>query len=93
MKIIKLLLPVSLIVTMIGCASIAGDNTRNVNVIFNPSGAAIYVDNQRYGVTPATITLPNDIYGGKTVSVKKAGYQEQVKTVNTKFQTVAALDI
>lgn len=93
MKILKLLTVLSLILSTAGCASVAGDNTRTVKVTSKPSGAAVYVDNQNYGVTPTTITLPNDIYGGKVVSVKKPGYQEQVKTVNTKFQNVALLDV
>ena len=76
-----------------GCASIAGDNTRTVKVESNPPGAAVYVDNQQYGVTPAVINLPNYIYGGKTITLKKPGYQEQTMVVNTKFQPIALLDI
>jgi hypothetical protein len=93
MKLGKLLIALSLATAITGCASIAGDNTRTIKVTSKPSGAGVYVDNQQYGVTPASITLPNDIYGGKTVSVKKRGFEEQSKVVNTKFQPVAALDI
>lgn len=93
MTITKTLLAAGLMITLTGCASIAGDNTRAIKVTSKPSGAAVYVDNQQHGVTPTTVTLPNDIYGGKTVSVKKSGYQEQAKTVNTKFQPIAMLDV
>ncbi|MCE5295297.1 MAG: PEGA domain-containing protein [Chlamydiales bacterium] len=76
-----------------GCATIAGDNTRDVRVETRPAGATIYVDNQRYGVTPAVVTLPSYIYGGKLITVKKDGYQEQSMMVNSQFQPVALLDI
>src|SRR5690349_2233752 len=65
-----------------GCASIAGDNTRMVKVESTPSGADIFVDNQNYGVTPSVITLPSNIYGGKTVTLKKEGYKDQTMVVN-----------
>lgn len=81
----------SLIVT--GCASIAGDNTRQVCVKSDPPGATILVDNQKFGSTPATITLPSYIYGGKSVTLRKTGYEEQTKMVNSKFQPVALFNI
>lgn len=76
-----------------GCASIAGNNTRAVKVHSYPSGATIYVDNQQYGVTPAVITLPEYIYGGKSVTVRKRGYQDQTMMVNSKFQPISLVNI
>lgn len=77
----------------IGCASIAGNNTRTVKVDSTPAGAEIIVDNQTYGVTPALITLPSYIYGGKTLTLKKQGYKDQTMVVNSQFQPIALLDI
>jgi hypothetical protein len=37
--------------------------------------------------------LPNYIYGGKSVTVRKPGYQDQTVMVNSKFQPVALLDV
>lgn len=93
MKLSHLLATSALLATLTGCASIAGDNSRTVSVNSKPAGAAIYVDNQQYGVTPATITLPSYIYGGKSITLKKKGYQDQTVVVNSKFQPVALLDI
>ena len=93
MKIFKTLLALSMFLIISGCASIAGDNTRNVNVTSMPSGAGIYVDNQQYGVTPKVITLPSMIYGGKVVTVKKAGFSDQSRVINTAFQPVSLFDI
>ncbi len=93
MKSLKLGFTAIMIASLAGCASIAGDNTRQVSVKSYPAGAKIIVDNQQYGTTPAVVTLPTYIYGGKSVSLKKSGYQEQTMMVNTKFQPIALLDI
>lgn len=93
MKIIKLAIIFSIFAAISGCASIAGDNTRAVKVTSQPAGAAIYVDNQQYGVTPAVVTLPTYIYGGKSVTLKKKGFQDHTMMVNSKFQPIALLDI
>lgn len=93
MKAIKLSIAAALAVALSSCATIAGDNTRQVSVNSEPAGAKIFVDGQQYGVTPATITLPNYIYGGKTVTLRKKGYSEQAFAVNSKFQPVALFDI
>ena len=92
-KIHKLALSYTLFLALSGCASIAGNNTRAVSVNSYPSGATIYVDKQQYGTTPAVITMPTYIYGGKSVTLKKKGFQDQTTMVNSKFQPVALLDI
>lgn len=83
----------ALLLTLTGCASIAGNNTRKVSVTSYPAGATIMVDNQPYGATPNTITLPSYIYGGKSISVQKKGYQSQYRMVNTQFQPIGLLNI
>ena len=93
MKTLKISLISLIMVALAGCASIAGDNTRAVKVESRPAGAKIMVDNQQYGTTPAVVTLPTYIYGGKSVTLKKAGYQDQTMMVNTAFQPIALLDI
>lgn len=85
-KIGKLIVVFAAVISLNSCASIAGDNMRTVCVHSQPQGAGIYVDGLRRGTTPGSITLPSYIYGGKTIVVKKEGYQEQVLMVNSKFQ-------
>lgn len=80
-------------VTLSGCASMFGDNTRSVSVNSTPQGASIFVDNVEYGKTPATITLPNYIYSGRVVTLKKEGFVTQSTSVNTKFQPVGIWNI
>lgn len=93
MKLLKLAAAAAVAMTITGCASIAGDNTRTVQVNTMPAGADVYIDNQNYGTTPTAVSLPSYIYGGKTVVVKKSGYRDQVLPVNTSFQPIAILDV
>lgn len=93
MKIAKLAIAAFAAITLSGCASIAGDNTRAVQVNSIPSGANVMIDGQDYGTTPTVVTLPSYIYGGKTVVVRKQGYRDQAMQVNTNFQPIAILDI
>lgn len=93
MKTLQIVIASAMMLVLAGCASIAGDNTRLVKVNSYPAGAGIYVDNQQYGVTPATISLPTYIYGGKTVTLKKRGFQTQTQVVNTAFQPVALFNV
>lgn len=74
------------IASLQGCATLCGDNSRIVAVQSYPQGAGIYVDGMRQGTTPSNITLPTYIYGGKTILLKKEGYQDQAVVVNSKFQ-------
>lgn len=93
MKLLRLGFIISFFLGLTACASIAGDNSRAVMVHSKPSGADILVDNQHYGVTPAIVNLPNYIYGGKSITVRKAGYRDQTKMVNAKFQPVSLFNI
>lgn len=93
MNIIRTAICLALLLTLSGCASIAGNNTRQVAVKSYPAGASVLVDNQQYGVTPTIVTLPSYVYGGKSITVKKSGYQAQTRMVNTKFQPVGLFNI
>ncbi len=72
--------------TLTGCATIFGDNTRNISVQSTPGTAQMRVEGETRGATPAVITLPTYIYGGKRIQLIKHGYQEQTLFINTKFQ-------
>lgn len=89
----KLVLLTASVSLLSGCATLFGDNTRQVKVDSRPQGADVYIDGMRYGTTPATITLPSYIYGGKTLVLKKDDYRDQTVLVNSKFQPVGLWNI
>lgn len=93
MKKVQTCVFICLFVILSGCATIAGENTRSVRVISNPSGAKIYVQNELKGVTPSVVTLPQHLYGGKTLTLTKPGYLDENVIINTQLQPIAILDI
>ena len=92
-KVIQLAVVAVATFSLSGCATMFGDNTRTISIDSVPRGAGIYVNGQRQGTTPAVITMPNYIYGGKTITLKKEGYHEQTFALNTKFQTCGLLNL
>lgn len=85
-KIAQCAIACAALMSLNGCASIVGDNTRTICVSSHPQGAGVYIEGQRHGTTPTTVTLPNYIYGGKTLTFKKEGFHDQSTIINTKFQ-------
>lgn len=81
------------VLSLVGCASMFGDNTRKITVKSNPAGAGVYVDGVRHGTTPTTVTLNNYVYGGKVISIRKDGYLDEAATINTKFQPVGLFNL
>jgi hypothetical protein len=76
-----------------GCASLFGDNNRQITVKSQPSGANIYVDGINYGTTPSVISLPTYVWNGQPIIVKKSGFQDTGVLINSKFQNVGLLNI
>lgn len=89
----KCILALSSVSLLSGCASMFGDNTRQIRVDSHPQGADIYVDGQRYGSTPSVITISSYIYGGKQLVLKKQDYKDQVIMINAAFQPVGLWNI
>ncbi len=70
------------------CASMFGDNTRQIAIKSQPSGAAVYINGINTGTTPTIITLPTYIYGTQIITLRKKGYEETSTLINSKFQMV-----
>ena len=89
---ISICLLLAIMAVFSGCATIGGQNSRYINVNSDPIGADICIDNKIYGKTPATIQLPEYIYGGKTIVLKKKGFIERSIDIRTSFQFISLLD-
>lgn len=86
-----LLISSTLLIT--GCATMFGNNTRKVRVDSVPRDAGIYIDGQKQGYTPATVTLPTYIYGGTKIIVKQEDYDDTAIQINSEFQLIGLLNI
>lgn len=93
MKLRNVIVLLIAVFSLIGCASMFGDNSRVVSVNSQPAGATIKIDGRTYGQTPTVITLPTYIYGGKEIELHKDGYTDVTIPVNAEFQFVGLLNI
>lgn len=93
MKLRNVIVLIIAVFSLIGCASMFGDNSRMVSVNSQPSGAIIKIDGKTYGQTPAMVTLPTYIYGGKQIELHKDGYTDVTVSVNAEFQLVGLWNI
>ena len=71
-----------------GCATLFGDNNREINIATVPSGAMVYMNGNGYGKTPTSIVLPHVGYNGQVLVLTKPGYKDQFLNVQTEFQSV-----
>ena len=70
------------------CATLYGQNNREVTVHSEPPGAKLYMNGVEYGKTPASIILPSVGYNSQKLTLKKPGYQDKDVFVETEFQNV-----
>lgn len=81
------------IIGLTGCATMFGDNNRQISVRSSPPGAKVLINGLPYGVTPVVATLPRDIYNNTIVTISKPGFKEQSKMVYAQFQPISLLNI
>ena len=91
MKIILKALTLIMLTLLGGCASIAGDNSKVVQVNSKPAGAKVYANNVPVGTTPTQISV--NTWSPTLVTLKKPGYEDTSTQVNTSFQTIGILNI
>ena len=88
MRIVSLALFLSLIC---GCATLFASGPDHVQVVSNPPGAQVYVDNVQVGVTPMTVALDRSKSQGN-IRVEAPGYQPAITQRSKTFNTVAILN-
>jgi hypothetical protein len=71
-----------------GCATLYGQNNREITVHSMPEGAKLYMNGVEYGKTPTSIVLPSVGYSSQKLTLKKTGYKDQDFLVETEFQNV-----
>ena len=75
------------------CATLYGQNNREISVNSEPSGAKVYMNNIEYGKTPTSIIIPSVGYSAVKLTLKKQGYQDTDFYVETEFQNVGYWDL
>lgn len=74
------------------CATLFTGTSDSIHFESNPSGAKIMIAGLDVGKTPATITIQRS-FNEKLVTLKLAGYETRVFTLQREFNTVALLNM
>ena len=90
-KIIISLSILSALIIYTGCATVLSGTTQSINFESSPSGAAIFLDGDRVGVTPFRFTLKKNKY--KSFRVELEGYHTISRQLDTEFDLVTLLSI
>ena len=76
------------------CATMFGDNKRDIAVRANVSGAEVSINGVSYGDAPTSLVLNGtEVYGSQMIRVEKKGYGDEVRKVRTSFQMVSLWNI
>jgi len=79
---IFIIVSVSLVFAMTGCATIFKGSNESVSMSSDPDGAEVYSNGQFLGKTPLRINLRSkDVY---SIEFRKAGYETKVVQVNNR---------
>lgn len=68
------------IATLSGCASLFNNKTPSVDVASNPEGATVYVNGNYVGETPVSVDL--SVRKEHTITFRKEGYREKTYQVS-----------
>ena len=88
-KIIINLSILSALIIYTGCATVISGTTQNINFDSSPSGAAVFLDGERVGTTPFTMTLKKNKY--KSFRVQLEGYHTITRQLDKEYDIVALL--
>ena len=85
------LVMLSVIVIFTGCATVISGISQDITFESSPSGAAVFLDGERYGVTPFTATLKKNKF--KSFRVELDGYNTISRSLGKEVDLVALLSV
>ena len=80
-----------LLMLFTGCATVISGTTQTINFESSPSGAAIFLDGERIGVTPLEMELKKNKY--KSIRVELEGYHTVTRQLDKEYDLITLLSI
>lgn len=90
-KITQIIMIVTLIALISGCATVFKGTTQEITFESSPSGAKVFLDGNLVGTTPFTMKLKKNKY--KSFRVELDGYQTIKRQMDKEYDLVALLNI
>jgi len=84
-KVISVLMCVTILTVMFGCASIVNGTSQDIKINSNPAGAQVSINGQNIAVTPAVVTLKRG--SDHTLVFDKEGYNSVTLHINKEFNS------
>ena len=79
------------IMFLTGCATVISGTSQDITFESSPSGATVWLDGERYGVTPFTATLKKNKF--KSFRVELDGYNTISRSLGKEVDLVALLSV
>ncbi|MGM0558188.1 MAG: PEGA domain-containing protein [Myxococcota bacterium] len=85
LRLVFLLIAATSLMALSGCATLIDPGPDRVSVNSNPSGAQVYVNGDRVGTTPTTVSLDRNESG--RIRIEKSGYEPVLVERSKKFNS------
>lgn len=79
------------VIIFTGCATVISGVSQDITFESSPSGATVYLDGERYGVTPFTATLKKNKF--KSFRVELDGYHIISRSLGKEVDLIALLSV
>jgi len=89
--IIRLSILSALLIICTSCATVFSGTTQSINFESSPSGATVFLDGERVGSTPLTLTLKKKKYSSLRVELE--GYNTISRQLDKEFDLITLLSI
>lgn len=90
MKALALIMVVSLVTS---CATLFSDSSDTITITSEPSGATVYLNAKKMGVTPITLVLDRSVFDKYYIQLKKKGYKTNKFLVKKTITTAAVFNL
>ncbi len=90
-KITKYLSILSVLILLTGCATVISGTKQAITFESSPSGASVYLDGERVGVTPFTDKLKKNKYSSFRIELD--GYETVSRSIGKDVDLIALLSI
>ena len=89
--IIRVSILTALMIFFTGCSTIIKGTSQTINIESSPSGATVFLDGERVGITPINLSLKKGKY--KSIRIQKDGYHTVTRQLDKEYDLVTLLNI
>lgn len=89
----KALVLITVMILTASCATLFGDSNDSITITSEPSGATVYLNAKKMGVTPVTFVMDRSVFDKHYIQLKKKGYKTNKFLVKKTIATAAVFNL